>query len=378
MRLRDLTEIRKNLLSEISKNPYATNKRLMEVMGSDETYPAIVKRQLTEQGYLIENNFELDYGKICKNRVDILYASLVFDGSYEYIQELLENIRSYRASFSLIDICFSSYLVSFYSDNNEKIKKILDYLVEKNILYSYVLYKRSKKYYWRYPVFSQKKEKYNSLSTENLLKDTDTPDLEFGEFDRRISYMDIRIIDNLQKGRFKCRKIYEYEKKNGNSFSYFKIKEHFRELIKDKIIEKKPYVFPFPYNECYKFVLCIETDDFEKTKKIIFNIGRNERIFAKITYVSSIDGKRKFGFAEFVTSPIFFVNLMRIIDRVEEIREKRVYTVKNYLQGFPMRKHPLNYYDLRRQEIHYPFDKFFQDLKTMIENYEDKIAFIKH
>jgi len=373
MRTEKLTENRILLLQELSKNPYISNKDLINIAGfKDRTYPTIAKRELTRQGYLTENNFEIDYGRLCKNEIDILYAFIVFDCEDEYLQKILRSIRSYRESFSLVEICFSSYLVSFYSDDNKKIREILDYLVDKGIVYSYIIYKRHHKYYWRYPVFIKGNGKQASSipSFDNLLKDREIPDLNFGKYERRLSLMDLRIIDHFQAGNLNCnlKKIQKYEKEHGNLFSYFKLKKSLRELIKRRIIEKKPYIFPYPSKECYKFVLCLRANTFENTQKIIFNLGEKTRIFEKITYVSSLDNKKKFGFLECVTSPVFFIKLMRNLDMYNEIVEKRVYIIKNYSKSLPAKNIPLEYYDLKTQELHFPFDEFFQDIKRMIED----------
>lgn len=377
MRIEELTESRILLLQELSKNPYLSNKNLIKVAGfKDRTYPTIAKRELTRQGYLAENNFEIDYGKLCKNEIEILYAFIVFDCDDKYLQKILRSIGSYRESFSLVEICFSSYLVSFYSDNNKKIQEILDYLVNKGIVYSYIIYKRHHKCYWRYPVFIKDNGKPASSipSFDSLLKDRKIPDLNFGKYEKRLSFMDLRIIDHFQAGNLNCnlKKIQKYEKEHGNLFSYFKLKESLRELIKRGIIEKKPYIFPFPSRECYKFVLCLRANTFENTQRIIFNLGERTRIFEKITYVSSPDNKKKFGFLECVTSPVFFIKLMRNLDVYNEIVEKRVYVIKNYSKSLPAKNIPLDYYDLKTQELHFPFDEFFQDIKRMIEGDKNK------
>jgi|GEM_PF-1072867 len=377
MRTKELTESRILLLQELSRNPYLSNKDLIKIAGfKDRTYPTIAKRELTKQGYLTENNFEIDYGKLCKNEIDILYAFIVFDCDDKYLQNILRNIGSYRESFSLVEICFSSYLVSFYSDNDKKIQEILDYLVNRGIVYSYIIYKRHHKCYWRHPVFIKDNGKPASSipSFDNLLKDREIPDLNFGKYEERLSFMDLRIIDHFQAGNLNCnlKKIQKYEKEHGNLFSYFKLKESLRELIKRGIIEKKPYIFPFSYKECYKFILCLRANTFENTQRIIFNLGEQTRIFEKITYVSSPDNKKKFGFLECVTSPVFFIKLMRNLDMYNEIVEKRVYVIKNYSKFLPTKNIPLEYYDLKTQELHFPFDEFFQDIKRMIEGDKNK------
>jgi len=377
MRTEELTESRILLLQELSRNPYLSNKDLIKIAGfKDRTYPTIAKRELTKQGYLAENNFEIDYGKLCKNEIDILYAFIVFDCDDKYLQKILRNIGSYRESFSLVEICFSSYLVSFYSDDNKKIQKILDYLVNRGIVYSYIIYKRHHKCYWRHPVFIKDNGKPASSipSFDNLLKDREIPDLNFGKYEERLSFMDLRIIDHFQAGNLNCnlKKIQKYEKEHGNLFSYFKLKESLRELTKRGIIEKKPYIFPFPSRECYKFVLCLRANTFENTQRIIFNLGEQTRIFEKITYVSSPDNKKKFGFLECVTSPVFFIKLMRNLDVYNEIVEKRVYVIKNYSKSLPTKNIPLEYYDLKAQELHFPLDEFFQDIKRMIEGDNNK------
>jgi hypothetical protein len=377
MRTEELTESRILLLQELSRNPYLSNKDLIKIAGfKDRTYPTIAKRELTKQGYLAENNFEIDYGKLCKNEIDILYAFIVFDCDDKYLQNILRNIGSYRESFSLVEICFSSYLVSFYSDDNKKIQEILDYLVNRGIVYSYIIYKRHHKCYWRHPVFIKDNGKTASSipSFDNLLKDREIPDLNFGKYEERLSFMDLRIIDHFQAGNLNCnlKKIQKYEKEHGNLFSYFKLKESLRELTKRGIIEKKPYIFPFPSRECYKFVLCLRANTFENTQRIIFNLGEQTRIFEKITYVSSPDNKKKFGFLECVTSPVFFIKLMRNLDVYNEIVEKRVYVIKNYSKSLPTKNIPLEYYDLKTQELHFPFDEFFQDIKRMIEGDKNK------
>lgn len=373
----ELTGNRILLLQELSKNPYLSNRDLMKVAGfKDRTYPTIVKKSLTGRGYLAENNFEIDYGKLCKNEINIIYAFIVFSGGDEYLQKILENIGSYRESLSLVETCFSSYLVSFYSDNNKKIQEILNYLVDKGILHSYIIFKRYHKNYWRYPVFI-KDNGVPALSVpsfDNLLKDREIPDLDLGKCEKRLSFMDLRIINHFQAGNFNCNltRIQKYEKEQGNPFSYFKLKETLRTLIERGIIEKKPYIFPFPYKECYKFILCLRADTFENTQRIIFNLGEETRIFEKITYVSSLDEKKRFGFLECVTSPLFFIKLMRNLDTYNEIVEKRVYILMNCSKSLPKKGIPLEYYDLKMQELHFPFNKFFHKLRKTIERDEDR------
>ncbi|RLF93475.1 hypothetical protein DRN45_05320 [Thermococci archaeon] len=51
-----------------------------------------------------------------------------------------------------------------------------------------------------------------------------------------------------------------------------------------------------------------------------------------------------------------------------EIVEKRVYIIKNYSKSLPAKNIPLEYYDLKTQELHFPFDEFFQDIKRMVED----------
>ncbi|MCK4636575.1 MAG: hypothetical protein KAT49_01705 [Methanomicrobia archaeon] len=372
---KDLTPQKIKLLENLEKSPYMTDRELAEAVGYSYKCSVVkLKNFLEDIGYISPPFYQIDYGKLAKNKLSLVNAVIMFDGDYAYIRDLLSLIESYHTIYPVVEQDYPVYLISFFVTEEGKIREILEYLRKKRVILYYELFKYNFRWHFVYPTFSIKKDP--DLSTpnfEDLFAETEIPDIEYGKYEGYLDFCDTRMVMHLEVGTGTLTKIQKYEhEKFGNSFSYLQLKNSYKKLTKKRIAIKYYDIRPVPNKKCHRGLVLIRCDDFEMTKRLVFNVGKGKRVLEKITYWKSGDEKREYGVIQFFYDSVFFTKFLMGIDNIKEIIEKKMF----FLRTFPTRywknqSVSMEYYDLKKQELHFPYDKFFEAVKSKVDQDTD-------
>jgi len=370
MELKDgLTPQKIKLLQNLEKNPYITDEELSDAIGYIYKSSVIkLKNFLEEIGYISPPFHQIDYRKLAKNKLSLVNAIIMFDGDYAYVRDLLSLIESYKTFYPIIEQGYPAYLFTFFTTEEGKIRKILEYLREKGVILYYELFKQNFRWYFEYPKFSIKKDP--DLFTPNFeFAETEFPRMRYGKYEGHLNFCDTRLVMHLEIGTGTLSKIRkcEYEK-FGNSFSYLQLKNSYKKLTEKRIASKYYNIRPVPNKECHRGLVLLRCEDFEMTKRLIFNIGKNKRVFEKITYWKSLDKKKDYGVIQFFYDSVFFTKFLIGIDNIEEIVEKKMFFLRTFPTNYWRNQSiSMEYYDLEKQELHFPYNKFFEAVKDKID-----------
>jgi hypothetical protein len=374
MELKDgLTPQKIRLLQNLEKNPYMSDEELSDAIGYIYKSSVVkLKNFLEKIGYISLPLYQIDYGKLAKNKLSLVNAIIMFDGDYAYVRDLLSLIESYKTFYPIIEQGYPAYLIPFFVTEEGKIRKILEYLREKGVILYYELFKQNYRWYFEYPRFSIKKDP--DLFTPNFeFAETEFPRMRYGKYEEHLNFCDTRLVMHLEVGTGTLSKIRkcEYEK-FGNSFSYLQLRDSYKKLTKKRIASKYYIIYPVPNKECHRGLVLLRCEDFEMTKRLIFNIGKNKRVFEKITYWKSLDKKKNYGVIQFYYDSIFFTKFLMGIDNVKEIVEKKMFFLRTFPTNYWKNQSiSMEYYDLEKQELHFPYNKFFEAVKDKIDQDTD-------
>lgn len=358
-------------LRNIGKNPYISDEELVKIIGYRRKGKLTKLRNLLRRaGYISSPYYEIDYGKIMKNNFQIIYALIVFEGRYEYIEEILFLMKNCYRFYPLMEMRYCMCMTSFFVTDEKTFIDTLEYLREKGIIIQYTLFRNNFRWYRRYPEFSYDDD--HSLfipNFENLFEDTEIPNLEYGTYEDPLNFCDLRVLMHLGVRRDSLSEIQRYEyHKFKNSFSYIELSKSYRKLIEKGIATKYYIIRPVPKEICHRGILILRFEEFDMTRKAVFNLGKNKRVMERITYWRSMDNLRRYGVIHFFYDSTFFTKLINRIDEMEGIEYIKMFFLKNYPpKNVKRRSDFMEYYNIETQELHIPHKKFFETVRERIE-----------
>ena len=369
----DLPLKRKLVLQWLGKNPDITNEELTILAKyKNPIYVSTVKRKLKENGYISGPYYDVDLGRFSQNRLTRMIAVLMFHKDYAFIIELLKKIKCFVTLYPVFEQSFKMLIASFVCSDEVKLKRIFDYLLERNILVYYDLYLQEDAWYIRNPLFLDNDCHPVSLipSLQGLLDETEIHSLSLGEFcGVSLSKCDLSLIEDLFIGIGECnlQEISRYERKReGLLYTYSELKLSMKKLLQHRIIKKYYNVYPIPRERCSRFLLLMRSSEREKTDRLLFNFGKHARILEWLTYWKSIAKKDVYGVVQCVCHPSFLIKLLQNLDRYEEIEDKKFY----FLRSFPpsywvMQTISTEHYNSQSNTLHYPYEEYLEDIREL-------------
>jgi hypothetical protein len=401
---RDLSKKEKLLLQLMGRQPYLTNRELSRIIGYKYAeYVSTLQKKLQKREYFSGPLMFADLGKIFKNTVSRVYAFIMFDTTYDYVRSLLQEIDCWLYFYPMEEGIFRKYMVGFMNSDIQELRKIFEYLKKEGVIYYYHLFEQHGKWEVINPTFLVgDREAPIKPDFDHLSANTPVPDLQYGSFaDIPLNYAaqlltiylwdghegcDIKkIIRKEKKYREELRKPLKKKlgktKKGERNLIKSKLKElkgdlllnEFREaykmLVENNILEKVYYVWPFPHSQCSKFWLLIRSNSLEDTQRIIFNFGRDVRIFTRVSMVRSAETNEWYG-AVYATGDTFLAGeLMTALDRYPEIEERKLFPARSYPSSqWQARSIPIEgYYSPETQILDYPYSLFYERVKQKVE-----------
>lgn len=371
----NLTLKRKLVLQYLETNPNITNDELAALSRyKNPVYVSAVKKRLEREGYLSGPYYDVDLGTFTRNRLTRLVAVLMFRKDYPFIIDVLKKIDCFVTLYPVFEQSFKMLIASFVCSDEQKLKRIFDYLSEQGVLVHCDLYVQESAWYLRNPLFLDRGKPVSMTpSLEGLLRETEVPDLSSGPFcGKTLSTCDLSLIEDLFIGIGGCnlRKISQYErKKEGLFLTYSELKLSLKKLLEHKIISKYYNVYPIPRERCSRFLLLMRSSEKEKTDRLLFNFGKNARIQERLTYWTSLSGKEVYGVVQCVCHPSFLIKLLQDLDKYTEIEDKKFY----FLRSFPasywvMQSIVTKYYDSRTCTLYYPYEEYEEEIKKVVES----------
>lgn len=405
---RDLSKREKHLLQLMGEQPYMTNEELCERIGYKYTeYVSTLQRKLRQMGYFDGPLMYPDLGRIFKNKVTRIHAFIMFDTSYDYVRPLIQEIDCWFTFFPLEEGIFRKYLISFMNTDTEKLEEIFDYLKEKGVIRYYHLFEQEHAWKVINPTFLiDSTEAPIWPDFDHLLEDVPVPDLRYGSFSNiSLSKTAQILIEWLWAGRGECdlkkivRTEMEYQENRKKELQEILIKEKnekrkkeikkdlkklegepllkdFREtyqkLFEHGVLEKTYYIYPFPRSECSTFWIFLRCGSTKDTKRVIFNFGRNKRIFTRVSLIRSVETGEWFGTIFVTGDPFLGIELIAALDRCPEIEDRKLFPVRSYPPShFASQTISLEgYYHQKIRTLRYHYDIFSERVKQKLE--EDK------
>lgn len=370
----DLTLRRKLILQYLGKEPNITNEELAAHSNYKNTvYVSAVKRKLKEEGHVSGPYYDVDLGRLTKNKLSRLIAVLMFRKDYPFIINILKAIDCFVTLYPVFEQSFKMLIASFVCSDRDQLKRIFDYLLECGILVHCDLYTQEDKWYLRNPAFVDKGKSIPMIpSLDGLLDEVGIPDLSSGDFcGAALTKCDLSLIEDLFIGIGGCnlRRISQYERKReGLLFTYSDLKLSLKKLLEYNIISRYYNVYPIPREKCSRFILLMRSNQKEKTDRLLFNFGKRARIQERLTYWKSLSGKKVYGVVQCACHPSFLIKLLQDLDKYQEIEDKKFY----FLRSFPasywvMQTITTTYYNPKTCTLHYPYIKYLEKIKETVE-----------
>ena len=401
---KDLSSREKQLLQLLGNQPYLTNEELSRTIGFKYAeYVSTLQKKLQKREYLAGPYMEPDLGMIFKNTVTRVKAFIMFDRPYNYIKSLLKEIECWLSFFPLEESLFRKYLVTFLSTDVQKLKTIFDYLTENEIIQYYHFFEQKDKWKVINPTFLvNSSEASVEPDFDHLMDPFPVPDLKLGSFANvTLSKVAKTLIMYLWNGTGECdlRRIIRIEKK----FRVQRRKElrdmlrkekwdvrreeikielrslkgelplrEFREtyhlLMGHSIFEKIYFIWPFPASKCSRFMLLLKCESFDDLNRIIFNFGKNTRIFTRVGMVQSVETGEWYGTIYAVGDPFVGGKLMTALDQYPEIVDRKLFPMRSYPSDkWETQSITMEYYDPKTQSLTFPYDSYFERVKQRVE-----------
>ncbi|MGC1122098.1 MAG: hypothetical protein WBA22_13490 [Candidatus Methanofastidiosia archaeon] len=402
---KDLSRREKLLLQLMGREPNLTNQELSSIIGFKYTeYVTTIQRKLERREYLGGPYMYPDFGKIFKNKVSRVFAFVMFDSPYEYIISMLREINCWTYFFPLEEGIFKKYMVGFMNTDLTKLKRILDLLKDSQIIKYYHLFELDGNWKLINPTFLvNDREASPEPDFGHLLEDVPIPDLSWGSFSgialnkvAQILIMrlwnghgacDLRRIVRIEKKFKKIRRaeLKELLRKEHLELKREELKAELRELrtvdlslrefreayqlLMDRdILEKVYYIWPFPNPKCSRFMLFLRCDSVEATKRIIFNFGRDTRIFTRVCMVQSVERGEPYGVIYAVGDPFLGGKLMTELDQYDELVDRKLFPMRSYPPGrWKSQSILMEYYDEERQTLEFPYGIFYEKVRQRLE-----------
>ncbi|MBU7018331.1 MAG: winged helix-turn-helix domain-containing protein [Theionarchaea archaeon] len=372
--MKDLNSTEMKLLHYMGKDPELTNAELAQLLGlKNPPYISTLKADLEEKQYFVGPYYQTNYGRIFKNRVRKSIAIILFEQPYEYMFALLKNIDCFSYLYPIEERFFKSYMAGIFDSNTEAIKRIFDYLKREGVIFHYDLYIQNFLTHMIPPTFLTNSEGAPfDPPLNNLLENTETPNLSFGEFERMsLSPLERNLISSFEMGVTTLTQIMEQEKARGNFFTYAEWKDAKEQLVNRRIIQPVYDVFPFPAVYCSYFFLFVSAYTLHDIQKILFNFGKNARLRKMIFVWTSYQTGKTYGVIYCISHPEFTIRLLRQLDKYEEIKDKKLFMLRKKIplwralwQGKSI---SLEEYDPESCTLYYPYDTYYEKVKTYVE-----------
>lgn len=368
--MKNLNPTEMKLLHYLGKNPELTNSEMADLLGlKNPPYVSTLKDSLEKRGYFAGPYYRTDYGKLFRNRIRKAVAIVLFEQSYEFMFSLLKNVGCYSYLYPIEERFFRSYMVGIFDSDTEAVKKIFDYLKREGAIFHYELYLQDCQTHVIPPAFFAGDEEATFIPPlDNLLEETEIPDLSLGEFGGiSLSVPEQILISHFELGTCVLTQIMEKEKLKGNFFTYAEWKIAKEQLASHGIIELVYDIFPFPQMDCSPFFLFVRADTVSDTQKILFNFGKNSRLFRKVfVWTSYLTGKT-YGVIYCYSHPMFTIKLLRQLDMYEKIKDKAFFALRKNLPLWEGKSISLELYHPSSCELYYPYDTYLEKIKTYVE-----------
>ena len=358
-----LAEREKELLNVLGKHPEMSMKELFDHT-QYKRVSTVVKKvdQFKKLGMLYGPYYNIDYGKLCKNPVRILFCILEFEKSSEAVISYLKMIEPLKTVYPVLSSYKELLIVLYLSSDNAEMEALLQLLKDNNIITDYIIRVCSHKILIESPNFFGD----YTLDFANLVGPCTVPDMSLGHHDTDWNECDLAVLPYLREG-YKSGKLIEIvknERKLNRIWTYDEVNYSYKNMIKNKLIEKKYMVFPLPFDQCVDFNLFFKTEDEDMTQKIIYNLGRGARISRE--FIQCED----WAYIGFASHPQVLADLMYRLDTITEIKEKELYQLRSVAERESRLILPLvlKYFDIDSQTMKYPYAQYRENIKERIEN----------
>jgi len=365
MEIRDITEGEKKFLNAIGKYPDVSVGELLNYTTYKRESTVWRKlNQFKEQRIVRGPFWEVDYSKLCKNPLHLLLCILELNQSYTTVISHLKRIESLKVIYPVLSPHKEVLAVLFLSSHDEELKALFQLLKDSDIVTDYITHVYDSKRMMETPNF------FGDVnpSLDNLLDPCNIPDMSLKHHGTNWNECDIAVLPYLEGGykNGKLIEILKTERKLNRTWKYQQIKYSREKMLKNGLIEKNYMIFPFPYDQCVDFILFFkpETGDKDLMQRILYNFGRGGRLYRD--YVLCED----WGSIGFICHPQFLTSLMNKLDRIKEIREKKVYQIRSV----PPKKYifvqipSLKYFDIDKQTLEYPYHVYKEKIKERLKS----------
>lgn len=360
-----MTEGEKKLLNVLGKYPDMPMKELL--IHANYQWVGTVRRKLDrlkEQRLVRGPFYEINYRKLCKNPLHLSMSILELNQNYETVISYLKLIESLKVIYPVLSPHKEVLGALFLSSHDGEMNMLLQLLKDAAVITDYVTHVYDSKRMMENPNFFGE----SNPSLDNLLDSCDTPDMSLPQYDTVWNECNIRILPYLETG-YKDGKLIEILKKEktlNRTWTYEQLKYSRKKLMENGLIEKYYMIFPYPYEQCADFLMFFKskTGDREVIQRILYNFGRGGRLYRDYALC------KDWGAIGFVCHPLFLTSLMNKLDKIDEIREKKVYQIrsvppKNYVLVRPIN---LTWYDLETQTLEYPYHVYKEKIKERLES----------
>jgi len=358
-----ITNSEKELINIMGRLPETSPKELVNYTKYKWVSTVVRKLDyLKEQDIVWGPYYVIDYGKLCKNPLNVLVCIIESHQSYEIVIPYLTLVEPLKWIYPVLSPHKKLLHVGFISSDDRSMEEILEMLAHHDIISDYVTRSCSCKWILQNPDFFGDPDP----PLEELLNLRELPDMSLGCHDTEWSECDIRMLPYLQVG-FKGTKLTEIlraEKKlYSRKWTYEQIKYSREKMVKNGLIEKRYSISPFSRNQCAHFVLFLKTEDVSLTRRILCNFAEDERIFKEYTLCG------EWGMLVCQSHPIFLTNLMQKLDKTDQIVEKELYQLRSY-PGKYFFKQSLEdrHYDFDKQTLVYPYTMYKEKIEEKIES----------
>lgn len=360
--LHQLNHNEKELLTALGKYPEIPLKELLSLT-KYRWVSTVVKKieQFKELKIVVGPSYFADHGRLCRNPLHRLFCVVESTRSYETVLSYLKLIEPLMRIYPVLS--HKVLLIAGYiSSDNQEVRTLLQLLKDNDIITDYSIHVRQHYMNQENPNFFG--DPLPSL--DNLLDSCDVPDMSFGYYETEWSECDIRTLSYVM-GEYESPKLIEILRKerklHDKKWTYEQIKYSFRKLVRNKLIEKKYFISPFPLTHCADFYLFLKTEDPLLTHRILHNFGRGGRLYRE--YVLCDDG----GMIGCMCHPVFLTDLMLKLDKIVEIKEKRLYHLRSFPPGIQYigENTELDYYNVDTQTLEYPYHLFRERINKRLE-----------
>jgi hypothetical protein len=371
--MRDLNSTEMKLLDFLGKNPEYTNRELARIIGvRNPSYISTLKAQLEKKHYFVGPYVQSDYGRMFRNRLRKAIAIILFEQPYQDIVPLLVTIGCFSYLYPIEERFFKGYIMGVFDSDTEAITQIFDYLKKEGIIFHYELYLQDYQTRVITPSFYTDSGKSTFVPVlDNLCEETPLPNLEFGSFSGiTLSEPEQILISYFELGVCMLSRIMEVEKTKGRFYTYAEWKTAKDRLRSQKIIRSVCDIFPLPTIDCAHFFLFIRAHDLTTTQKILFNFGKDSRLYRKVFIWTSYKTSKPYGVIYCISHPEFTIRLLRQLDMYDEIEDMKFFVIRKEFSLWRGRSITLDGYDAATHTLYHPYAEYLGRIQHMMEGQE--------